>query len=133
MSSVIITILCALAGLCLSGVCMARVLAARSQWESGRSCAPAVARWSWAGLVTCLAVSSLLMVIVALFHLFSRGMEGAIESSLSSRMSVYIGLSAYALTWLRERLRISWPDFRRRGPLLLPPASCEDPDEHEDH
>lgn len=131
MSSVIITIVCALAGLGISGLCMARVLTARSQWESGRSCAPAVARWSWAALVTCLASSSLLMVFMALFHLFSRGLEGAIESSLSARMSVYIALSGYLLVWLRGRLKINWPDFRRRGPLLLPPASGEDHDEHE--
>jgi len=46
-------------------------------------------------------------------------------------MSVYIALSGYLLVWLRGRLKINWPDFRRRGPLLLPPASGEDHDEHE--
>ncbi len=126
-----LTVLYSLAGLTLAGLCISRVVVAARQWERVRPCSPAAVRLLWAGIVVCLALSATLMVCMALAQLAATGPEATTVSTLSARMSIDIGLSGYALAWLRGRIKLNWPELRRRGPLLLPPASGEDRDEHE--
>lgn len=126
MPPVITTLLYCAAGLGLSWLCAARLMSACRQWECLRPKTPALLRWSWAALIACLALTSVLMVLVALYQLAGRGAEATSVGAVSARMSVDIGLCGYALVWLRGRLRLNWPSFRKRGPLLLPPAPTED-------
>lgn len=121
MFSIIFAVMGCVVGVFLATVSLVRVAVARRHWEAGASAAPAVVRWLWAATVACLALTSVMMAVMAMAVIVARGHEAGMEGSLASRVAVYIGALAYLTAWLRGKLKVKWPSFSRSGPKLLPP------------
>lgn len=116
-----------MAGLALAWLSLLRIGEARRSWEARLPAAPLIVRGLWAATVACCALTSVMMVCVSMFIVASRGVEASMEASLASRVAIYVGAFGYLTAWLRGRLKIAWPVRGHKGPLLLPPAPCEDP------
>ncbi len=122
MASVIAAIIASVVAVGLAGASIGTVVSARTRWSHGGAGPPLLVRWAWAALVACGALTALLLLFMGWYHIGSRGMQGAIEGSLSCRMAGYTAIVGWLLARLPRRLRIRWPRWRRRGPRLLPPA-----------
>ena len=115
----------------LGFVSMRRVFIARHRWARGGSRTPVIVRWAWAALTACCALTSVMLVLIAWHGIAARGIHGAIEASLCSRIALYTAALAYGFAWLERGVQIRWPRFGREAPKLLPPASGNAADDAE--